>query len=67
MFLYFSGTGNSAWIAKKLGALIGEEAISINGYLKQKKFFADTECICGSHLCLADSPNCGTVDFALIF
>lgn len=44
MILYFSGTGNSAWIAKKLGALLGEEAISINGYLKQKKFFADTEC-----------------------
>lgn len=43
MILYFSGTGNSAYIAGTIGKSLGEKVISINEYLKQKKFFADTE------------------------
>lgn len=44
MILYFSGTGNSAWIAKKMGESLGEKVISINEYLKRKKLFVDKKC-----------------------
>lgn len=44
MILHFSGTGNSAYVAKKIGEQIGEPVVSINGYLKRKKLFSDTEC-----------------------
>ena len=37
MILYFSGTGNSRYIAKKLGKLLNDEVVSINSYLKSKK------------------------------
>ena len=37
MILYFSGTGNSRYIAKKLGEILNDEVMSINQYLKSKK------------------------------
>ena len=37
MILYFSGTGNSRYIAKNLGEILNDEVISINQYLKSKK------------------------------
>lgn len=36
MILYFSGTGNSRYIANALGALLDDEVVSINQYLKTK-------------------------------
>lgn len=44
MILYFSGTGNSAYAAKKIGEQTGEPVVSVNNYLKRKKLFSDTEC-----------------------
>lgn len=37
MILYFSGTGNSRYIAKKLGKFLNDEVVSINSYLKSQK------------------------------
>lgn len=34
MILYFSGTGNSAYVAKKIAACIGDEVVSINDKIK---------------------------------
>ena len=38
MILYFSGTGNSRYIANTLGALLDDEVVSINQYLKTKGY-----------------------------
>lgn len=38
MILYFSGTGNSAYIAKRTAKLIGEEAHDLFGRIKAKDF-----------------------------
>lgn len=35
MIYYFSGTGNSEWIAKKLAGLTGEEAVCIAGLMRE--------------------------------
>lgn len=40
MILYFSGTGNSQFVAKQIGEQIQDEVISINQYLKAKKLAA---------------------------
>ncbi len=37
MIYYFSGTGNSQWVAKKIGNQIGEEAISIPDAIKENR------------------------------
>lgn len=37
MILYFSGTGNSQFAATSIAGLIGDEAVSINQYLKSGK------------------------------
>ena len=36
MILYFSGTGNSRYIANTLGTILNDEVVSINQYLKTK-------------------------------
>lgn len=36
MILYFSGTGNSRYIANELGTILDDEVVSINQYLKTK-------------------------------
>lgn len=36
MILYFSGTGNSRYVAKSIGANLKDEVVSINDYLKKK-------------------------------
>ena len=38
MILYFSATGNSEYIAKKLAHLCNDEVISINEYMKKNEF-----------------------------
>ena len=35
MILYFSGTGNSRFVAQKIGSVTGDQIISINERLKQ--------------------------------
>lgn len=37
MILYFSGTGNSRYVANKIGDVLVDEVVSVNDYLKQKK------------------------------
>ncbi len=37
MILYFSGTGNSYYVAKKISMVINDEIVSINQYLKEGK------------------------------
>ncbi len=37
MILYFTGTGNSRFIANRLGSLLSEEVLSINSYMKENK------------------------------
>ena len=37
MILYFSATGNSEYVAKKLAHLCNDEAVSINTYLKKNE------------------------------
>lgn len=37
MILYFSGTGNSRFVAKHLGHFLSDEVISINDLLKSKQ------------------------------
>ena len=34
MILYFSGTGNSRWAARRLGEILGDEVVSINRQLR---------------------------------
>lgn len=42
MILYFSGTGNSAYVAKRIAQITDENLISINEYIKTgKKYSAD--------------------------
>ncbi|MGN0295411.1 MAG: EFR1 family ferrodoxin [Lachnospiraceae bacterium] len=38
MILYFSGTGNSAYVAKKIAMLTGDEMISINDRMKKSDY-----------------------------
>lgn len=38
MILYFSGTGNSAYVAEKIAALTGDEMISINDRIKNSDY-----------------------------
>jgi ferredoxin len=37
MILYFSATGNSEYVAKNLAHLCGDEAVSVNDYLKKQE------------------------------
>ena len=37
MIFYFSGTGNSAWAARKLAGLIGDEITDIGGLIRDEK------------------------------
>lgn len=37
MILYFSGTGNSRFVANELGRLLQDEVVAINTYLKEEK------------------------------
>ena len=37
MILYFSGTGNSRFVAYELGKQLKDEVVAINTYLKEKK------------------------------
>ena len=37
MVLYFSGTGNSRFLAQRLAAQLGDELVSINRQLRQRK------------------------------
>ena len=36
MILYFSGTGNSRYVAKRMGEELGDEVVSVNERLKNK-------------------------------
>lgn len=38
MILYFSGTGNSRYVANSVGSILNDEVVSINEYLKKKKY-----------------------------
>lgn len=38
MILYFSGTGNSRYVSKRIGELTGEQVVSINQRLKEKDY-----------------------------
>ena len=40
MILYFSGTGNSRYAAKRISGFIHEDTVSINEYLKQEKVYS---------------------------
>lgn len=40
MIFYFSGTGNSRFIAKRIQEKTGDEMYSLNEAIKQKKFFS---------------------------
>lgn len=40
MILYFSGTGNSAYVAKRVAQITGESLISINEYIKSCKIYS---------------------------
>lgn len=37
MILYFTGTGNSRYVAEKIGEALQEEPVSLNTYIKEKK------------------------------
>ena len=37
MIIYFSGTGNSEYIAKRLGELIEDEVINLFDYIKNNE------------------------------
>ncbi|MCI8994018.1 MAG: flavodoxin, partial [Eubacterium sp.] len=36
MILYFTGTGNSRYAARKIGKILGEEPVSLNTYIKEE-------------------------------
>lgn len=38
MVLYFSGTGNSRYVAKKIAEVSGDEVISMNQRLKEQNY-----------------------------
>lgn len=37
MILYFSGTGNSEYLAKKLGKVLDDEVVDLFSYIKEVK------------------------------
>lgn len=37
MILYFSGTGNSRFVANELGKQLNDEVVSLNEYLKERR------------------------------
>lgn len=37
MILYFSGTGNSQWVARRLAAELGDDVVSINRAIKERR------------------------------
>ena len=41
MVLYFSGTGNSRYVARKIAELSGDDVISINERLKNRELQSD--------------------------
>lgn len=44
MIIYFSGTGNSAYIAKRISDITGGNTVSMNGYIKSgKNYIADKD------------------------
>ena len=40
MILYFSGTGNSKYIAKKIAAALGDEIVDLNDRIKRADSFS---------------------------
>ena len=66
MVLYFSGTGNSKYIAKRIAEAIRENTVDLNMKIKEN----DTSPLqtgrdviyCDTDLCLAYSKNCIRVD-----
>lgn len=66
MIFYFSGTGNSRFIAKRIQEKTGDEMYSLNEAIKQKKIFlrknAGNSSFCSACLCMENSGNCGNLD-----
>lgn len=65
MIFYFSGTGNSRFIAKRIQEKTGDEMYSLNEAIKQKKFSpenAGNSSFCSACLCMENSGNCGNLD-----
>ena len=44
MILYFSGTGNSFYVAKKIQSITEDKIISINEFIKKNRTIS--QCIC---------------------
>ena len=55
MILYFSGTGNSAYVAKRIGKEVMDDVIN----LFEKIRFMDH---CCAHLCMEDTAYCTKLD-----
>ena len=66
MVLYFSGTGNSKYIAKRIAEAIQENAVDLNMKIKENDNIAIADwqrCdYCDTDLCLAHSKDCIRVD-----
>ena len=67
MVLYFSGTGNSKYIAKRIAEAIQENAVDLNMKIKENdtsplQTGRDVSDYCDTDLCLAYSKDCIRVD-----
>lgn len=46
MILYFTGIGNSRFVAKILTCLLNDEVVSINDYMKAYKYYIKKAPVC---------------------
>ena len=55
MILYFSGTGNSKYVAKRIADALGDEIVNLNDRIKA----SDTGLSLGGHTARRRIPSCG--------
>ena len=58
MVLYFSGTGNSRYVAQMIANITGDYTVDLGSYLRDKEqliVHSDVPCLCYAHSRLADS------------